>query len=160
MTRRTLKTEIIFFTLIASVILELIPAHATSAGVPFISHVVVIDPSSTSVGILGKATLTIGALKQEGNIFFGNYQLKVSPYSSKNENGWLKIVVPEAAVFEVTQGKMLEVTGIATTAGSGKSRMVRATVTPTNHLAGTLRLRFTAEKRKMIFEPAYRFVEQ
>ena len=158
----TMKGRFLFLGLVGLLWLNWTSAHADFITTNSVSTncVIIIDQSSASVGIIGKATLTIGALKREGDVFSGNYQVKVSPYSFKNEKGHLAIVVSEDAMREVAKGKAVDVSGTATTTGSGKTRQVEAVVTPTNSVRGTLKLWFTAGKRKMIFESAYRFAEK
>jgi hypothetical protein len=121
------------------------------------NRVLIIDPSSTPVAA-GRAALTIGALQRTGDIYGGSYQMKVSPYFFKSEKGQLAIVVPEAALALIRQGKVATVIGTATTSGAdGQARHIDAIATPVNNDRGTLKLWFMSGDRKMIFEPAYHF---
>jgi hypothetical protein len=121
------------------------------------NRMLMIDPSSMPVAA-GKATLTIGPLQRADGVYTGDYKLKVFPYFLKNENGRLAIVVSDASLVAVSQGKVAAITGTATTSGKdGKSRPIEATATPVDINHGTLKLWFTAGGRKMIFEPAYHF---
>jgi hypothetical protein len=123
------------------------------------NRVLIINPSSTPVAA-GRATLTIGALQRTGDIYGGSYQMKVSPYFFKSEKGKLSIVVPEAALALIRQGKVATVIGTATTSGAdGEARHIDAIATPANQDRGTLKLWFMSGDRKMIFEPAYHFAE-
>jgi hypothetical protein len=122
------------------------------------NRVLLIDASSMPVPG-GKATLTIGELRRVDGVYTGDYKFKVFPYFLKNEKGRLAIVVSDASLAEVNQGKAAAVTGTATASGkSGKCRVIAATATPADMDHGTLKLWFMAGERKMIFEPAYHFV--
>jgi hypothetical protein len=121
-------------------------------------RILMIDPSSMPVGA-GKATLTIGALRRADGIYAGDYKLKVFPWFFKNEKGTLSIAVSDESLAEAGQGKVVTITGTATTSGkSGRTRHIEATATPADINHGTLKLSFTtAGNRKMLFEPAYHF---
>jgi hypothetical protein len=85
-------------------------------------------------------------------------RIKVFPYFFKNEKGRLAIVVSDASLAGINQGKVEAIIGTATTSGKGgRSRHIDATATPADINRGTLKLWFTAGNRKMIFEPAYHF---
>jgi hypothetical protein len=131
-----------------------VPASTNSAAG---NRVLMIDPSSMPVAT-GKATLIIGALQRTNGVYAGDYKLKVFPWFLKNEKGRLAIVVSDESLAEADQGKVVTITGTATTSGkSGKCRPIAAIATPVNIDHGTLKLWFTAGNRKMIFEPAYHF---
>jgi hypothetical protein len=116
-----------------------------------------IDPSSMPVDA-GKATLTIGALQRVGGVYTGDYKVTVFPYFLKNEKGTLAIVVPDESLAKINQGKVVAITGTATTSGKGeRSRPIEAIATPADINHGNLKLWFMAGDRKMIFEPAYHF---
>jgi hypothetical protein len=121
------------------------------------SRILLIDSSSMPVGA-GKATLIIGPLQRTNGVYTGDYRLKVFPYFFKNEKGRLAIVVSDKSLAEASQGKVVAITGTATTNGKkGKCRPIGAIATPVDGNHGTLKLWFTAGNRKMIFEPAYHF---
>ena len=95
----------------------------------------------------GKATLIIGALQRTNGVYAGDYKIKVFPYFLKNEKGRLAIVVSDESLAEASQGKVVAITGTATTSGkSGKSRHIDATATPVDSNHGTLKLWFMAGK--------------
>ena len=130
------------------------PAATNSAPA---SRILMIDSSSMPVGA-GNATLIIGALQRTNDVYAGDYKLKVLPWFLKNEKGRLAIVVSDASLAEASQGKVVTITGTATTSGKGgKCRPIAAIATPVNMDQGTLKLWFTAGSRKMIFTPAYHF---
>ncbi len=132
------------------------PALTNSAAA---SRVLLIDPSSMPV-VAGQAVLTIGPLLRTNGVFAGDYKLKVFPYFLNNEKGRLAIVVSDAEQAEANQGKVVVITGTATTSGkNGKCRPIAAIATPVDPDHGTLKLWFAAGSRKMMFTPAYHFVE-
>ena len=119
------------------------------------NRILLIDPSSMPVAA-GKATLIIGPLRWTNGVYSGDYRIKVIPYFFKGEKGRLAIVVSDESL-----AKVAAVIGTATTNGKGgKSRHVDAEATPGDINHGTIKLWFTAGSRKMIFEPAYHFVEK
>jgi hypothetical protein len=121
------------------------------------NRILMIDSSSMPVAA-GKATLIIGVLQRVDGVYTGDYKLKVFPYFLNNEKGRLAIVVSDASLAEASQGKVVAITGTATTSGQGgRTRHIDATATPADINHGTLKLWFTAGSRKMIFEPAYHF---
>jgi hypothetical protein len=130
------------------------PAATNSAPA---SRILMIDSSSMPVDA-GNATLIIGALQRTNGVYAGDYKLKVLPWFLKNEKGRLAIVVSDASLAEASQGKVVTITGTATTSGPGGwTRHIDATATPADINHGTLKLWFTAGNRKMIFSPAYHF---
>ena len=135
-----------------------IPAAPASTNSASTNLTLMIDPSSMSVEAGGKATLTIGALRRVGGVYTGDYKVTVFPYFLKNEKGTLAIVVPDEALAKINQGKVVSITGTATTSGKGEpSRPIEAIATPADINHGNLKLWFMAGDRKMIFEPAYHF---
>ena len=121
------------------------------------NRILMIDPSSMPVDA-GKATLTIDALRRTNGIYSGDYKIRVFPWFLKNEKGTLAIVVSDASLAEAGQGKVVTISGTATTSGKGgRIRRVDATATPADINHGTLKLWFTTGSRKMIFTPAYHF---
>ena len=121
------------------------------------NRILLIDPSSMPVAA-GKATLIVGALRRANGVYTGEYKLKVFPWFLKNEKGTLAIIVSDESLAEASQGKVVAITGTATTSGKGgKSRHIDATATPTDSNGGRLKLWFITDDRKMIFEPAYHF---
>jgi hypothetical protein len=120
------------------------------------NRILVIDTSSMPVDA-GRATLTIGPLQRTNGVYSGDYKLKVFPWFLKNEKGRLAIAVSDESLAEAGQGKVVTITGTATTTKTGKCRPVTAIATPADNNHGTLKLWFTAGTRKMTFEPAYHF---
>jgi hypothetical protein len=134
--------------------IQAMPPSTYSSGT---DRILLIDPSSMPV-VGGKATLTIGPLRRVDGVYSGDYKLSVAPYFFKSEKGRLAIVVSDESLARASEGKIVTITGTATTNGkSGRTRHIDATATPANINCGTLKLWFTAGTRKMIFEPAYHF---
>ena len=135
-----------------------IPATPASTNSVPTNQTLMIGPSSMPVDA-GKATLTIGALQRAHGVYTGDYKITVFPWFSKNEKGTLAIVVSDESLAEASQGKVVTITGTATTSGKGgETRHIDATATPADINHGTLKLSFTtAGNRKMLFEPAYHF---
>jgi hypothetical protein len=134
-----------------------IPAAPASTNSASTNLTLMIEPSSMPVDA-GKATLTIGVLQRVGGVYTGAYQVTVFPWFLKNEKGTLAIVVPDEALAKINQGKVVAITGTATTSGKGeRGRPIEAIATPADIHHGNLRLWFMAGDRKMIFEPAYHF---
>ena len=123
------------------------------------NRVLIIDPSSMPIAA-GKATLTIGSLQRTNGIYSGDYKVSVTPYFFKNEKGRLAIAVSDESLTKASQGKIVAITGTATTSGdNGKARHIDATATPASTDHGKLKLWFMSGDRKMIFEPAYHFAD-
>ena len=145
--------------LIACVLVALAPVAPAASNAPIASQTLIIGPSSTPVAA-GSANLTIGTLLRSGDIYRGQYVMKVSPYFFKNEKGLLAITVPAEALAKLRQGKSATVIGTATTLGEkSKARHVDAIATPSDNNRGVLKLWFMSGDRKMIFEPAYHFAD-
>jgi len=122
------------------------------------NDVLVIDRCLSSVPG-GKCTLTIGPLRPIGDFYFGDYATKISPYFFKNEDGKLAILITRESIDKTCGGLPVDITGTATENGkSRKSRRIDATATPLDGRQGTLRLRFLADGREMVFETHYKFV--
>ena len=120
-------------------------------------RILMIDPSSMPVSA-GKATLIIGALHRANGVYTGDYRIKVFPYFTKNEKGTLAIIVSNDSLAGINHGKVVAVTGTATSSGKGgPSRHIDATATPVDINKGNLKLWFMAGALKMTFKPAYHF---
>ena len=119
-----------------------------------------IDRSSMKVAG-GKATLIIGSLRRTNDIFGGEFQMKVVPYFFKNDQGVLAITITDEMIAKASKGMAVDITGTATTK-AGKNEVVRdinAVATPVDGEHGALKIWFTTDERKMVFETKYRFVE-
>lgn len=130
---------------------------APPAGADPTNRLLLIEPSSMRMGT-AKATLTIGPLQRAAGVYTGDYKIKVFPYFFKGEKGRLAIAVSDESLALAAAGKVVAITGTATTSGEkGKPRHVDATATPADRNRGQIKLWFLAGDRKMTFEPAYHF---
>lgn len=150
---------IIFINLLLAAICGDARAALDSTNAAVADRILTIETSSMPVPA-GKATLIIGPLLRTNGVYAGDYQLKVFPYFYKNEKGRLAINVSDEAIVQAGQGKVVAITGTATASGAGgRCLLIAATATPADINHGTLKLWFTADERKMVFEPAYHLVE-
>jgi hypothetical protein len=148
----------VWLTLLASLFASALAAPP-STGSAVVNRVLIIDRSSTVVSG-AKATLSIGPLQRTGNIYAGDYQMKVSPYFFKSEKGRLAIVVSDKSMARVTNSLAAEITGTATSSGKdGQTRRIDATATPAGSDRGALKLWFISGDNKMVFNTAYRILE-
>lgn len=143
------------FWLVVSGTADDAPRRAASA-----HEVLAIDRSSMKIPG-GKATLIIGSLRRTNDIFGGEFQMKVVPYFFKNDQGTLAITITDEMIAKGSKGMTVDITGTATTK-AGKNDVVRdikAVAMPVDGEHGALKLWFTIDERKMVFETKYRFVE-
>jgi hypothetical protein len=117
-----------------------------------------LEPSSTSVSG-EKVSLRVGVLTRQAETFIGDYQLKVVPLFFKSEKGSLSMVVSDETLRKLASGMAVDFTGQATTSGSGKTRRIDGEATPSGHGRGTVKLRFMAGNREMVFSTSYHFDE-
>jgi len=123
-------------------------------------QVLAIDRSSMKIPG-GKATLVVGSLRRTNDVFGGEFQMKVAPYFFKSDHGMLAITITDEMIAKGSKGATVDITGTATTK-AGKNDVVRdinAVATPIDGEHGALKLWFTTDERKMVFETTYRFVE-
>ena len=153
-----MKQMTLLLTALASLLASALAAPPVIGSAP-VNRVLIIDRSSTEVS-RGKATLSISPLRRTGDIYAGDYQMKVSRYFLKSEKGRLAIVVSDKSIAQVTNGLTAEITGTATSSGKGgKTRRIDAIATPADTQRGALKLWFIAGDRKMVFDTSYRFIE-
>src|SRR6202162_4481721 len=76
-------------------------AGTSSAG----TRKLLIDPSSTSVALRGKASLIVSPLTHRDGNYVGDYQLKVRPYFFKSEKGSLLLAASDDAVRKLQDRK-------------------------------------------------------
>jgi hypothetical protein len=138
---------------------SVVAVAGTSTNAAADSRIILLDPSFMPM-TAGKVTLTIGALQRTNGVYAGDYKIKVFPYFLKNEKGRLAIVISDAALAGINEGKVTAISGTATTNGKGgRSRHIEATVTPAGTNRGQVKLWFSGGGRQMVFEPAYHIVE-
>ena len=120
--------------------------------------VLIVGRSSAAVAGGGKATLSIDPLKGRAEIYEADYEVKVSPYFFKSETGRLAIVISNEAIADATKSIPVELTGTATTDGKAKARRIDITAVPTDDSCCSLKIRFMAGDRKVVFNTTYRIV--
>jgi hypothetical protein len=130
-----------------------------SANAPETDRLLVIDRSFTRVSA-AKATLIIEPLTRKGEIFSGEYEMKVTPFFFKSEKGKLEIVVSDESLQKAGKGEPVEITGTALTNGEDVKRKVNARATPVDKNHGQLKVWFVADEREMVFNTTYRLVER
>jgi hypothetical protein len=151
---RAVIFAVILGGLIARVFGEEVAARLAPA-----NRVLMIERSFTRVAG-GKATLIIGPLRRTNDIFGGEFRMKIVPYFFKNDQGTLAIVITPECFAKASKGLTVDIAGTATTAGkNGMVRKINAVATPVDNDHGALKLWFTVDERKMVFETKYRFAE-
>ena len=142
---------------LAAAAVALFPASGLaekSAGVP---EKLFVDPSSTSTS-LARINLSVGTLVRQGNAYRGGYQIKVSPFSFKNEGGRLSANVSDEAVKQLGRGNPVNFTGQAVS-DDGKSRPIEGRATPSSSDQGRIEIRFTSKDAKLVFATTYHLTE-
>lgn len=132
---------------------------AISANAPETNRLLVIDRTFTRVSA-AKATLIIKPLTRKGEIFSGEYEMKVTPFFFKSEKGKLEIVVSDESLKKAGKGEPVEITGTALTHGEDVKRKVNALATPVDKNHGQLKVWFVADEREMVFNTTYRLVDR
>lgn len=151
-----LKRSVFLLALLAACLVNAYAAPVLTNAAPF-SRVLLVDSCSTPVAA-GKATLIISPLQRTNDTFIGEYKLKVFPYFFKNEKGRLVIIVSDKTLAEAGPGKVVAITGTATSEGKkGKQWPIQAIATPVDLDHGSLKLYFNAGSRKLIFNSTYHF---
>jgi hypothetical protein len=117
-----------------------------------------IDPSSTSVALRGKASLTVSPLTHRNGNYVGDYQLKVRPYFFKSEKGSLLLAAPDDAIRKLQAGTAINFTGKAVTRKDGRTHVVLGRATPSSADRGRVTFSIiTDDDGKLIFKTSYRF---
>ncbi len=116
-----------------------------------------IDPSSTSVALRGKASLTVSPLTHRDGNYTGDYQLKVRPYSFKNEKGSLLLAASDDAVRKLEAGTPINFTGKAVTHNDGRTHIVLGRATPSSGDCGSVTFSIVTDDAKVVFNTSYHF---
>jgi len=116
-----------------------------------------VDPSSTSVRLRGKATLTVSPLTPQGGNFVGDYQLKVRPYFFKSEKGRLLLAISDEAIRKLQAGTALNFTGNAVTRKDGRTHTVVGRVTSSSGGCGSVTFSIVTDDAKVVFNTFYHF---
>jgi len=123
------------------------------------NRVLRVDRCSTTVAG-ARATLNVGVLRRTGDVYEGDYEMKVWPYFFKSEKGKLAIVVTDENIANADKGLTVDIMGTATTnEKNARARRIDAKATPLEHNRGALKLWFFADKNKLIFDTSYSLAE-
>ena len=148
MVRQRLSAIVIAATLAVSAV-----RGAEASLAPFAA--VDVDPVKTWA-YLASVTLTVGRFLRHGDSFTATYAAKVFPYFFYNEQGSLRIDVPDAALRQLAAGHSFDFKGSAIRE-DGKVRQVDGTVTPIDAATGRIQVRlFYSRRIALVFRTTYR----
>lgn len=116
-----------------------------------------VDPSSTSVALRGKASLIVSALTHRDGNYVGEYQLKVKPYFFKSEKGSLLLAASDDAVRKLQAGIPMNFTGKAVTLKDGRTHIVLGRATPSSADRGNVTFSIITDDAKIVFNTSYHF---
>ena len=116
-----------------------------------------IDPSSTSVALRGKASLIVSPLTHRDGNYVGDYQLKVRPYFFKSEKGSLLLAASDDAVRKLEAGTAINFTGEAVTHKDGRTHIVLGRATPSSGDRGSVTFSIITDDAKIVFNTSYHF---
>lgn len=116
-----------------------------------------IDPSSTSVALRGKASLIVSPLTHRDGNYVGDYQLKVKPYFFKSEKGSLLLAASDDAVRNLQAGTPINFTGKAVTQKDGRVHVVLGRATPSSGNRGSVTFSIITDDAKIVFNTSYHF---
>ena len=116
-----------------------------------------IDPSSTSVALRGKASLIVSPLTHRDGNYVGDYQLKVRPYFFKSEKGSLLLAASDDAVRQLQAGTPINFTGKAVTHKDGRTHIVLGRATPSSGNRGSVTFSIVTDDAKIVFNTSYHF---
>jgi len=128
-------------------------AGTSSAG----TRKLLIDPSSTSVALRGKASLIVSPLTHRDGNYVGDYQLKVRPYFFKSEKGSLLLAASDDAVRKLLAGTPINFTGKAVTHKDGRTHIVLGRATPSSGDRGSVTFSIITDDAKIVFNTSYHF---
>ena len=128
-------------------------ARRSNAGI----RKLLIDPSSTSVALRGKASLIVSPLTYRDGNYVGDYQLKVRPYFFKSEKGSLLLAASDDAVRKLHAGTAIDFTGKAATHKDGKTHIVLGRATPLSGDRGSVTFSIITDDAKIVFSTSYHF---
>lgn len=121
------------------------------------SRKLLIDPSSTSVALRGKASLIVSPLTHRDGNYVGDYQLKVKPYFFKSEKGSLLLSASDDAVRKLHTGIPINFTGKAVTLKDGRTHTVLGRATPSSGDRGSVTFSIVTDDAKIVFKTSYHF---
>jgi hypothetical protein len=105
---------------------------------------------------VANVTLAVGRFVRHGDTFTSTYSARVFPYFFYNEQGSLKIKVPDAVLREFAAGRPFDFAGSAVRS-DGKERPVDGRVAPIDASSGRIRVRlFYTRRLVLVFTTTYR----
>jgi hypothetical protein len=116
-----------------------------------------IDPSSTSVALRGKASLIVSPLTHRDGNYVGDYQLRVRPYFFKSEKGSLLLAASDDSVRKLQAGSPINFTGKAITHKDGRTHIVLGRATPSSGDRGIVTFSIITDDAKIVFNTSYHF---
>lgn len=128
-------------------------AVASNAG----TRKLLVDPSSTSVALRGKASLIVSPLTHRDGNYAGDYQLRVKPYFFKSEKGTLLLAASDDAVQKLRAGTPINFTGLAVTQKDGRIHTVLGRATPSSGDRGSVTFSIITDDAKIVFNTTYHF---
>src|SRR5688500_16462795 len=117
---------------------------------------VVVAPAETSID-LGTVSMTMAEFVRMGGGYEASYVAKVFPFFFYNEEGHLRVEIPDAALRQLAAGEPIEFKGRAVR-NDGAERRVEGKATPADAASGKIKVRVFYSKRiELIFNTTYRF---
>ena len=116
-----------------------------------------IDPSSTSVALRGKASLIVSPLTHRDGSYVGDYQLKVRPYFFKSEKGSLVLAASDDSLRKLQAGTAINFNGKAVTREDGRTHIVLGRATPSSGDRGSVTFSIITDDAKIVFNTSYHF---
>jgi len=158
--RQIMKPMIAVFVFLIFGVTSVIHAERPNATVGTSSagtRKLLIDPSSTSVALRGKASLIVSPLTHRDGNYVGDYQLKVRPYFFKSEKGSLLLAASDDAVRKLEAGTAINFTGEAVTHKDGRTHIVLGRATPSSGDRGSVTFSIITDDAKIVFNTSYHF---
>jgi hypothetical protein len=158
--RQIMKSMIAVFVFLIFGVTSVIHAERPNATVGTSSastRKLLIDPSSTSVALRGKASLIVSPLTHRDGNYVGDYQLKVRPYFFKSEKGSLLLAASDDAVRKLEAGTAINFTGEAVTHKDGRTHIVLGRATPSSGDRGSVTFSIITDDAKIVFNTSYHF---
>ena len=147
----------VFLTLGVTSVIHAERPNSTAATSNAGTRKLLIDPSSTSVALRGKASLIVSPLTHREGNYVGDYQLKVRPYFFKSEKGSLLLAASDDAVRKLQAGTAINFTGKAVTHKDGRTHIVLGRAPPSSGDRGSVTFSIITDDAKIVFNTSYHF---
>ena len=122
-----------------------------------VTRKLLINPSSTSVALGGKASLIVSPLAHGNGNYVGDYHLKVRPYSFKSEKGSLVLAATDDSIRKLRAGTAINFTGKAVTYKDGRIHTVLGRATPSSAERGSVTFSIVTDDVELVFNTSYHF---